>query len=287
MPKCPVCAEEEYRLLLERDNLKLVSCNGCNLAYINSLNSSFDAAEYDYYRNRIEVPKEELYDPITEKRYEDLFRKIESYRKSNEILDVGCGEGHFLWVAERMNWRCMGIDQAPYAVEICKRLGLNVIQADLLKLDLKKDYYDIIAMFEVIEHLAQPKECLLKTKELLRKGGICILTTPNFNCLTRRLLKEKSSLISKQHLTYFTPKTIASLLRKCGFRIIELRTSNITLPELRKIFRKNIKDRGYACNQKIRKFIEVNPPLSLLKDITNYFLNLTRLGEQIFCICQK
>ena len=283
---CAICQDNRSRLVFRKKHLSLVRCLGCGLVQVDNLSSVFDVAHYDYYKNRMRLSKEERYNSITRQRYIALLDNLEPYRKNNSLLDVGCGEGHFLSVAREKNWQASGIEKAPYAVDICRKLNIDVECGDLLDVDLKPNHYDIVMMSEVLEHLTQPEKYLFKINRILRKGGILKITTPNFNCITRRLRGKKWSLIHKEHLLYFTPKVLKSLSARLNFRIIDFRTKLITLPELCVLFKAGLDD-PHAGNQVIRARIEDNRILSYLKDGLNSLLSLTRLGESMECICQK
>ncbi|MBL7132257.1 MAG: class I SAM-dependent methyltransferase [Candidatus Omnitrophica bacterium] len=286
---CLVCEKENFSLLLKKGDLTLVKCSNCGLVQVDNPLATFDIEYYNYYHNYYQdiadLREEEIYNPIDAKRHIDLLNRLECYRKNNALLDIGCGIGHLLYVAKKMNWQAKGIDRAPYAVDICKKFNINAECSDLLNLDLEDGYYDAITMFEVLEHLTHPKEYLLKVYDVLRKGGIFIMTTPNFNCLTRVLLQKRWSCIDEEHLFYFNPKTISLLLKKCNFRIIDFRVKNITLPELYRLFKDKVN--VFRPHQIIRKVVEENKFLFYLKDYTNKILNLTGLGESIECFCQK
>lgn len=283
---CPICNCIDSRPLFKKRELKLLRCRKCGLVYIDNLLDKFNLDKYSYYKERINLSKLQLYNPLTERRYIGLLNRIQGYRKNNEILEIGCGEGHFLSVAKNMDWQVMGLEKAPYAAEICKKFKINVICSDLLDTDIKNDYYDAVVMFEVLEHLTQPQEYLRKINAILRKGGVLVITTPNFNSITRRLLNQRWRLINEEHLLYFTPNTLKSTLGNCNFRLLGFEAKHITLPELFGLSRGNT-DNIYRQNQKIRKAIENNKFLSFSKKTINKFLSLTKLGESIECICQK
>lgn len=283
---CQICKGEKLKPLFKKENLKLNKCLNCGLVQVDDLLSIFDAKHYEYYRNKTNLTEEELYNSITTKRYISLLNRLESYRKNGTILDIGCGVGHFLSVARKMKWETKGIEIADYAVEICKKFKIDIEQSDLLKLDLKEGYYDIVTMFEVLEHLTNPRDYLVRVNNILRKGGILIITTPNFNSITRLILQNRWSLIHKEHLLYFTPKSIKWLMRYADFRIIEFKIKHITLPELLRISSISSYN-NHICNQKFRNVIEENMVLSFLKYMTNKFLDITKMGESIECICQK
>lgn len=285
--KCSICKTDNVGILYKKEDLTLIKCLACGVVQFDNISEVFDVKTYDYYKDRISLTQEELYNPITTKRYIDWLTRLEHYRKNNALLEVGCGQGQFLSAARKMNWQIKGTEIAPHAVEVCKKFNMDVICRDFLQLDLKYNHYDIVAMFEVLEHLTQPKEYIFKANHVLRKGGILILTTPNFNNLTRLLLQRKWYWIHKEHLFYFTPKTLKKLIRDAHFKILEFKIKDITLPDLYNFFINKDPDKIYNYNQNIRKAVEQNKGLSFFKEAANIFLNITKLGESMQCICQK
>lgn len=285
--QCPACGNNNFINLLQKDDLRLIKCTGCKLIQMDNLAAQFDIGHYDYYKNRINMTQNDLYNSITAKRYINLLNRLELYRKNNAMLDIGCGEGQFLSVAKRLNWQIRGVEIAPYAAQICKKFNIEVDCRDLLEMDLSSDYYDIVTMFEVLEHLTKPREYLLKINSILRKGGILIVTTPNFNCITRRIIQKDWSLIHREHLFYYTPHSIKKLIKGNNFKIINFKVKIVTLPELWGFFLKRDSDKTHIYHQCLRKVAEENIILACFKRLGNEFLNLTGLGESMECVCQK
>lgn len=283
---CPICEAQDYRPIIKKDELTLVRCRHCNLVFVDNLLNTFDLKNYDYYKERLGLKKEAIYNPITQKRFLRLLKRLEPYRKNNEILEIGCGEGHFLSVAKSKGWQAMGVEKSPYAVKICEQFGINALCQDFLQMDLKNGYYDAIVALEVLEHLTMPREYIKKANLILRKGGVFILTTPNFNSITRYFLDKRWRLINKEHLIYFTPGTLKSALKNFNFKILSFKAKHITVPELLGSFKGGQSD-IYQKNQAIRSAIESNVFLSFSKNVLNELLSLTGLGESIECICQK
>ena len=288
---CLVCKKINYKLLFKKEDLQLIKCMHCGLVQFDNVLQVFDVKNYDYYKDKVTKKQEDLYSSITTKRYNSLLEHLQRFRKNNAVFDIGCGIGHFLSVAKKMNWQAKGIEISPDAVKICNDFNLDVTCQDFLQVDIKRDYYDIVTMFEVLEHLTQPKEYLLKANKILRKGGVIVITTPNFNCLTRILLKERWRLIDKEHLFYFTPGSFKKLIHDTNFRVLEFIAKDITLPELHNLIsgRKSDKviDNVVTEHQCLRKVIEENRTLLFLKNLANIFFNITKLGESMQCICQK
>ena len=283
---CAVCTNKKFIPILKKDSLELLKCRNCGLVQVKNLSLAFNPKNYEYYCKRQNFSRNELYNPITEKRYQSLLRSREPYRKYNRLLDIGCGEGHFLHVAKKMGWNTRGLDASSDAVKICEKFGIEAECANLPETGMRDNYYDIVTMFEVVEHLASPKEYLHTINRILRKGGALLLTTPNFGSLMRILLHHKWTCINEGHLLYFTPRTIKKLIKESDFSIINLKTKNISLPELMKIFKPSVKN-IYRRNQGLRSAIEEISVLSNIKADINKILNAVRLGETIECMCRK
>ncbi len=118
--------------------------------------------------------------PLTIESYNVLLDEFEKYRKTNKILDVGCGRGFFLTQAKKRGWEVYGTEYSPKAVELCASNGIDMktgkLSTDLFNI---KDF-DIITSFEVLEHINNPNEELKHINNLLRKGGLFYCTTPKF-----------------------------------------------------------------------------------------------------------
>lgn len=284
---CPACGAVEFHPVFEKAGLRLVKCGSCTLVQVDDPQGNFNIANYDYYRSRLNRGMEASYNPITTKRYKDLLAKMQVYRKNNQLLDIGCGEGHFLWVAKQMGWQAKGVEIAAWAVEVCKKFSVNAERVDLLKADLLPETFDLVAMHEVLEHLVSPTDYLRKVHVLLRKGGVLFITTPNFNCVSRRILRKNWSLVHCEHLFYYTSFSLKKLLVEAGFRVISLKSKNINIPELLSFSQKRKTLHMHEYNRWIRESAERNFSLSSLRVFANGLLNLAGLGETLECLCQK
>lgn len=283
---CNICKSFNHKILFTKGSLELIKCLDCGSVQVSNLEHVFDIKSYEYYKERLQLDKTELYNSITSKRYFNLLKEFEFARMNNRLLDIGCGEGHFLYEAKKMGWQVKGIEKSPYAVTICRKFNLEVADSDFLDLELDSNQFDIITMIEVIEHLVQPWEYLCKIKSILREGGLLYLTTPNFNCLTRYLFGSKWSKINKEHLFYFSPPILKNLILQCNFKILYFRSKHINIQEISNMYkRNNVYD--YQNIQNLRELIEDNKLLLFLKNSTNKILNFYKLGETIECLCQK
>ncbi len=96
--------------------------------------------------------------------------------KPHSLLEIGCGNGNFLNKIVKAIDRVEGIEINEDAIEKCKKINLNVSSTPLEKIDKK---FDMIVLFEVMEHLGNPYEVLQKAKALLNDNGILVIAVPN------------------------------------------------------------------------------------------------------------
>ncbi|MDP3955008.1 MAG: class I SAM-dependent methyltransferase [bacterium] len=109
----------------------------------------------------------------------DLLSKRKSFKN---ILDLGCGDGEFLRICQEKGKKCFGADISEYALRKAKQK----LKGEFSRLDLRKDRlpysndcFDVVTIFDLVEHLDNPSLVLYEAKRVLKKGGFLFLTTPN------------------------------------------------------------------------------------------------------------
>ncbi|TFE66576.1 hypothetical protein A7Q10_02030 [Methylacidiphilum caldifontis] len=96
-----------------------------------------------------------------------------------KVLDVGCGNGSFLFFMKQLGWVVQGIEQDSEAAQNSRQLGISITEAFVEECSLEKDFYEAITLSHVIEHLADPKAILLKLYSSLKPGGTLVSISPN------------------------------------------------------------------------------------------------------------
>jgi 2-polyprenyl-3-methyl-5-hydroxy-6-metoxy-1,4-benzoquinol methylase len=137
------------------------------------------------------------------------------------LLEIGCAYGFFLIEAQR-SFDVVGIEIADDAVAFCRSRGLDVHQGGLSdELLRNQGQFDVVVMLDVIEHLPDPESALRIVRRHLLPGGHLVLTTGDWMSLISRISGRYWRLMTPpQHLFFFSPNTLASLLTRVGFHSI-------------------------------------------------------------------
>lgn len=136
------------------------------------------------------------------------------------IADIGCGNGEYLEFVNNLGWEVWGIDMDPKAVEVCKSKNINVLQGTTKELRNLKDYFDVITLNNVIEHLHDPSSALSDCFQILKPGGFIWICTPNIHAASHNRFKcNWRGLEVPRHLIIFNQKSLKNMLVKCGYHI--------------------------------------------------------------------
>lgn len=155
-----------------------------------------------------------------------VLKRIESYQeRPGQLLDVGAGPGIFVSEAVRHGWDATGIEPSAWAVRHGRQTyGIPMIQGDISRLEeLAAESYDVVTLFDVIEHVTDPAELLQAAVARLRPGGLLVLTTPRFDSILARLMGKRWYCIFPAHIHYFTRPSLDLSLRAAGCKIINAR----------------------------------------------------------------
>jgi len=173
-------------------------------------------------------------------------QNILKVEKSARILEVGSGLGYFTYSLKMAGYNVQGLEISMEAVnEATKRFGDYYICDDLLHFaEINKNCYDIVIMTEVIEHISDPKDFILSSKQLLKKKGVCVFTTPN-----KSFYPKEVSWFSDAppiHCWWFSEESIKYVanLYDMELKLVDFKKYYMKFPELYKV--KNIENEGQS-----------------------------------------
>jgi SAM-dependent methyltransferase len=216
-----------------------------------------------------------------------LLSGFERFGGTGRILDIGCGQGDFLHLAQQRGWAAYGSEFSPAAVALCRNRGLNVTAGDLAEADFGTDFFDVITAFEVLEHVNEPVKLLAQVRRLLRPGGLFYLTTPNFDALLRHAERAEFAMLGyPEHLCFYTPNSIKRLAHGGGFRVERVLTTGLDLARIKKRLKSAGQEQQSYSQQRqegdeFRSRIETKPVLRLAKSAVNALLTATGTGDTL------
>jgi 2-polyprenyl-3-methyl-5-hydroxy-6-metoxy-1,4-benzoquinol methylase len=148
-------------------------------------------------------------------------RTIRKLKKKGVLLDVGCGEGHFIEIAGKY-YQAEGIDVSDYAVGSAVSKGHQARVADISKTKLPQKSYDIISVFNILEHITNPHQSVENLYNALKNEGILIGSVPNNYGLIGSLSTRLSNFFDRTHQFTPSPQTWQTLFERSGFARINL-----------------------------------------------------------------
>ncbi len=198
---------------------RVVRCQKCGLLYSDPILDSNDIHRL-YAKGKIEYQVEESNITKTYLKYLNKNKKL--LKQKSQALEIGCGRGFFLTALKKFGFKNVyGIDPSSYAKGLADdhiRPFIKIENFEQTKMD---DYqsFDLICMFQTIEHLINPSVCLSKVYKMLQPGGMVYIISHNEQSCSAKIMGERSPIFDLQHVYLFNKRTIKKLLHKEGFII--------------------------------------------------------------------
>ncbi len=222
---CPLCGSKKGDDFLAYKNYHLIDCSKCGLVTPNVDFSKLDNSDvYDdkIYIDRVRREILASYDyrkkTHAPERFNYILEKTKIPKSKINLLDVGCGPGYLISYLKDKGVKYKGLELADFLVKICKEKKLNVEKADLKNEPDK--HYNIITLFDVLEHLADPVSLFKMMNDKLSNKGFVLAYTPNIHSLSFMLMGNKqNNLYPFQHILFFDKKSLDFLAEKAGFKV--------------------------------------------------------------------
>jgi len=234
---CPACGSEKFFQAFSLAGGRFNRCLWCSLVFFENglsekeLKEIYDREDYQQFSYYV-FGLERM---IALERLEWLSKKLK-LEKGAKILDFGCGDGLFLQVFREAHpeYEFFGFDLSEIAVERGKKkYGLNLFSGEIEKSGFPDNFFDLITLYHVIEHLNEPSSVVKKLYQLARPQGKIVITTPNEDYLLLKALQTIYRLFggrikifldkfyNLEHINSFSEKSLRVLLERCGFKVVD------------------------------------------------------------------
>ena len=220
MHQCLVCRSDQRaaKKLFIVSGYPLMQCTICRFVYLGTqlewedkklLNEQRYGGTRQGQRSRMLVREDRL-----------ALNQISQYARYRTLLEVGCGDGGFLIVAKSQGWDVWGVELSRGAAQAAAlKLGGSKIHCGTIQdWPFPREAFDVVVMKSFIEHVPDPRADLEVAWRLLKPNGYLYLLTPNIESLEAKVYGRRwFALVPGDHLWFFSPETLKSLLETTGF----------------------------------------------------------------------
>lgn len=234
--ECPICDSKLITsdiVLPEGPLLQCIECgqlvSDCTRELYNDHMKRFNSAE----------PIDQNY-RIHKKRLKRINRYCTLLPRQTQLLDIGCSIGLFLEIAKESGYVSTGVEPAEMATATAHAKGLDVRCGFLEDQYFPDCFYDIITLFEVIEHLENPAGLLRECHRILKPGGVLFISTGNTASWTVNFLKQNWDYfdIDKGHISFFNPQSLHKVIHSAGFTVVNFETRSVKIQSKKNTFTK-------------------------------------------------
>jgi SAM-dependent methyltransferase len=201
---------------------QLLRCRRCGLEYVSPRPRGTDIVDA-YSRGDDPAYVSQL--SARERTFSNALAHIESVLPGQgRLLDVGTAAGSFLAAARARGWKVEGCEPNQWLAEWGSRhYGLNIGRGELFDQGFSRASFDVVTLWDVIEHTPDPSRVIAHVGELIKPDGLLVVNYPDRGSWVARILGRHWPFLSSVHLYYFTKATITRLLETHGFDIVEMR----------------------------------------------------------------
>ena len=216
---CPTCGSANKRILFVKNGGEYAFCSNCEHVYLSKsfkpeylidFYSNYPTSSLDWHKN-----ESEFYTRI----YNSGLDMIQGSIRSGSLLDIGCSSGFFLSIAAQREFSCCGVEPNSLESSYAKDHGINILGRTLSDLP-SNQRFDVITMWDVLEHIDSPSEFISDLKSYLNPGGIVFVQIPTCDSIAARIMREKCNMFDGiEHLTLFSRKSLDLCFSSSGFAV--------------------------------------------------------------------
>ncbi|MFC3096484.1 class I SAM-dependent methyltransferase [Alteraurantiacibacter palmitatis] len=230
---CNLCGARDARHLFTKAGYRLVKCQSCDLAFI--ANPPDAEAITALYTAKASY-HDDLLDPASASfarmraialQHIAMLARSTGAAKGLRLLDIGCSNGLFLDEARKAGYDAHGAELSPETSAFARtHFGLPVHSGDWRDAGYADGSFDVVTLFDVIEHLTDPMTELREVRRLLKPGGLLLQSTPDIDGLFPRLSYKVAKAIDywphpepPWHLFQFSTRTLSAMTQKAGYAV--------------------------------------------------------------------
>jgi len=220
---CPYChcnqILKKWHSEKKRNAITVLWCKNCGFGWQHPYPTEDELGKL--YKNQ-GLYHEKIVDE-TQGGFPERIKKLNQFKpEKGNILDIGSGMGHFLMHAQEVGWSVKGVEPRVAASEYCyKNFGIKVYNG-LFEEWSQKKLYDVITLWDVVEHVHNPFHIVNKSIDMLAPGGLLVVSIPNASGLLARSLKGNWRYVMRPHINYFTMTFIKTFLRQRHLEILKM-----------------------------------------------------------------
>lgn len=216
--RCPICNSGEAQRLFA----PLLRCCTCGLVctdptYVAPADTLYGET---YYTERNAYLGD---NDIFLRMFGRMMDGAQRYKPTGRLLDIGCGVGQLLQVAQGRGYQVSGCDISAWATDYARSAGYDVRTGALDELHYAAQSFDVAVASHTLEHVPEPLPFLQEIRRILHGDGLLVIAVPNFASVMAQTLRTHwAGLLPDQHLWHFTPKTLRTMLDRAGFRTLRV-----------------------------------------------------------------
>lgn len=230
---CPSCGNSDPASRFDKMGFSYVQCEQCETLFVSPRPAYHDLMKIYVGSPSTKFWVNDFFLPMAEVRREKIFKQRAQFIaerfpaiRSGKMADIGAGFGLFLEELKKL-WpesNIVAIEPSVDMAKICRDKKLHVLESTLEEVG-SNERFDLLTAFELFEHLHDPLPFVEKVYNLLSPGGYLFITTLNALGFDIQVLWERAkSVFPPQHLNFFNPHSMAALLVRKGFEIVEIAT---------------------------------------------------------------